>query len=463
MTHINMPHNNMTHHTMIFTAPIRLLMPRLSQALAVAALALLATTANAQDVLIRNARVHTASAQGTLEATDVRVQAGRIQAIGKGLDAPAGIPVFDAKGRALTPALFAGITSIGLEEVSAETTTVDASLAFGATEPAMAIQMRPEFDVTLAYNPRSMLVPVVRTEGLGFTVLGANSAPGGSLLAGQGGVVRLDGGFEAPLAGHHLLFANLGSANASLSGNSRAAALMLLEQATREAGGTLPYNAPNTLLTPTGREVLARYLAGGRMVFNVDRAADIRQVLAFAKRHGIQPIIVGGAEAWVLAKELATAKVPVFVDPLVNLPGNFDQIGARMDNAARLYRAGVAVGFSQSGDSSHMAGKIRQLAGNAVANGLPWEAALAALTRVPAEAFGVSDQLGTLAVGKTADLTLWSGDPLEVNAVAEQVWLGGRAMPMRSRQTELRDRYLRAQGLESRAAGVLPLAYPAAR
>src|SRR3546814_12218395 len=100
-----------------------------------------------------------------------------------------------------------------------------------------------------------------------------------------------------------------------------------------------------------------------------------------------------------------------------------------MENAARLHAAGVAVGFTQSGDASHNARKIRQLAGNAVANGLPWADGLAGLTRVPAQALGVGDRLGTIASGMVADLVLWSGDPLEVSSVARQVWLGeiGRA------------------------------------
>ena len=186
----------------------------------------------------------------------------------------------------------------------------------------------------------------------------------------------------------------------------------------------------------------------------VDRAADIVQLLRWSRKHGVRIAIAGGAEAWKVASALADAKVPVFVDPLQNLPGNFDTIGSTMENAARLHAAGVAVGFTQSGDASHNARKIRQLAGNAVANGLPWADGLAALTRVPAETLGVADQLGSIAVGRRADLVLWSGDPLEVSTVATQVWLDGEAQPMRSRQTELRDRYLRG-------AGDLPRAYPA--
>ena len=84
---------------------------------------------------------------------------------------------------------------------------------------------------------------------------------------------------------------------------------------------------------------------------------------------------------------------------------------------------------------------------------------MAGLTRIPAEAFGVGDRLGSIAVGKRADLVLWSGDPLEVSTVAMQVWFDGRAIPMRSRQTDLRDRYLRA--VTPPEAGGLPRAYPA--
>jgi len=111
----------------------------------------------------------------------------------------------------------------------------------------------------------------------------------------------------------------------------------------------------------------------------------------------------------------------------------------------------VQVSFAQRDDPSHNARKMRQLAGNAVANGLPWQDGLAGLTRVPAQVLGVGDRLGSIEPGKLADLVLWEGDPLDVGHYAEQVWLGGRAMPMRSRQTELRERYAPPAGSEPRA------------
>ncbi|MDR7133248.1 hypothetical protein J2X06_000432 [Lysobacter niastensis] len=428
-------------------------------ALAAATLSLVAMGAHAQEVLIRNATVHTATAQGSLQNADVLVSGGTIRAIGTGLAAPANAQVIDAQGRPLTPTLFGGITEIGLEEVSGEKETVDETLTLGANKE---MTVRPEFDVTLAYNPASVLVPVTRIEGIGWTLLGAGTGAGGSIVAGQGGVVRLDG--SADPVGPRELFLKLGSDASGLTGNSRAAQWMILDQLIDEARGRIAPDSHAALLTPAGRAALAKYLGGGgRVVVAVNRAADIRQLLRWSARHNVRIAIAGGAEAWQLAPQLAQAKVPVFVDPLANLPADFDRIGATMDNAARLHAAGVQVGFSQSGDASHNARKVRQLAGNAVAAGLPWADGLAGLTRVPAETFGVADRFGTIAPGKRADLVLWSGDPLEVSSVALQVWMDGRAIPMRSRQTELRDRYL--HGSTPSEGGALPPAYrvPAAR
>ena len=412
--------------------------------------------AQAQDLLIRNATVHTASARGTLRNTDVLVKQGRIAAIGSGLVA-GNAPVVDAQGQSLTPALFGGITDIGVEEVSGESSTVDATLALGAN--AADMQVRPEFDVTLAYNPESVLVPVARVEGIGWTLLAAGTRPGGSLIGGQGGMVRLDGSLDA--VGPRALFVTLGGAGANLSGSSRAAQWMLLDQLIDEARGRIPPDSRFALLTPAGRATLAKYLGGGgRVLARVQRAADIARLLRWAKQRGVRVALVGAAEGWKVAPQIAAAGVPVFVDVLANLPGDFDEIGASLENAARLHAAGVKVSFFQGGDASHNARKLRQLAGNAVANGLPWEAGLAGLTSVPAAALGAGGEIGAaIEVGQRADLVLWSGDPLDVTSVARQLWLDGRAIPMRSRQTELRDRYLRAAGTPQE--GQLPRAYPA--
>lgn len=400
------------------------------------------------DTLIRNATVHTMLAPEPLAQTDVLLRNGRIAAIAKNLSirqesAGADTRVIEAAGRHLTPGLFAGITQLGLVEVSAESDTADA--AFGSNS------MRPEFNITLAFNPASSLIGINRAEGLTWTLLVATSATSaggedanmGSLLAGQGASIDLAGKLQLPQPGPAVLFVNLGSAAAALTGNSRAAQYMLLDQALREAQSSQKQLADEArLLTLSGREVLARFITDGRWLIQVQRASDILHVLAWAKRHDLDIILHGGAEAWRVAAELASAKVPVILDPLENLPGNFDQLGARLDNAALLHEAGVQIAFSVSGMGSHNARKIRQLAGSAVAHGLPWHHALHALTNHPAQMLGYVRQPGTLAEGGPASMVLWHGDPLDVTGYAEQVWIDGESQQTPSRQQQLLQRYL---------------------
>lgn len=400
----------------------------------------LLSTSTAEVIVIRDAKVHTVSDRGTLSSADVLIRDGRIQSVGTNLAIPAGAEVVEGRGLVLTPGLFAGLSGLGLEEVTGEAATVDDALALHA--PAYEAQWRPEFDVTVAFNPRSVSIPVTRVEGITWTVLAPGSPAGGSILAGQGRAVTLSGDFDATLPSSEVLFVHLGSGTVSLSGGSRAGQFMLLEQAVRETRVPTQSLSGHGLLLPAGREAFARYLAGGRVVFFADRAADIRQAIRFARRHGMSPIIAGGAEAWVIAPELAMHQVPVLLDTLQNLPADFDQVGARLDNAALLQRAGVPIVFSQSGNPTQQARKVRQLAGNAVAHGLPFDAALSALTATPARVFGQSDR-GSIAPGQIADLVLWNGDPLELTTTAVQVWIAGARVPMSSRQTELRDRYSR--------------------
>ena len=402
--------------------------------------ATLPATAPAQDLLIRNATVHTVTERGTLERTDVLVRSGRIAAVGTGL-AASGATVVEADGRPLTPGLFGGITGLGVVEITLEQSTVDYAPPQVGKDHGSATESRPEFDVTLAFNPDSAVIGVNRADGVTSAMVAPDAQPGAAVVAGQGAVARLDGRADAFAASSRTLFADLG-VGAPAAGVGRAAQFMLLEQAVREAKPPASMRDGDfRLLTPAGREVLARYLNGGRIAFGVDRASDIRQVLSFAQRHGARPVIVGGAQAWQVAGLLAQAKVPVVLDPLVNLPGSFDQLGASLENAARLHHAGVRIAFTYFNDGTHNARKVRQAAGIAVANGLPWEAGLAAITANPAEIFGLGAGQGRIAPGQVADLVLWSGDPLEVTTVAEQVWIDGRPQSMRSRQTELRDRY----------------------
>lgn len=411
----------------------------MSRALLFAALITATSGAWADSVLIHNATVHTLTSVGKLEQTDILISNGVVTAIGRGLEAPAQVQVIEANGHPVTPGLFGGLTHLGLEEIGIEPTAEDATLKLGA--------MRPEFDVALAFNPDSVAIGVSRLGGVTFAAItptseaGRGDEPGSTIIAGQGTVIGLDG---STATHSRALYLEFGSDANELSGGSRAAQFMLLKQAFVEARTPKALLADDQrLLTPAGRQALLDFIGGiGVFVIDVDRAADIRQVLAFAQREKIRIAIAGGAEAWRVAAELAVAKVPVILDALEDLPGGFDSVGSTLENAARLNRAGVQVVFTQETPEPHNVRKIRQTAGVAVANGLPWDAALAGLTRAPAALFGIADRFGSIESGRRADLVVWSGDPLEVTSVAEQVFIDGQLQPNHSRQTELRDRYL---------------------
>jgi imidazolonepropionase-like amidohydrolase len=149
-------------------------------------------------------------------------------------------------------------------------------------------------------------------------------------------------------------------------------------------------------------------------------------------------VLSGALEGWTVAAEIAKAGVPVGVAPLADIP-SFDAPRARLDNAALLRAAGVQV-FIIQGDHAHYR-DLRQAAGNAVRTGMSWDDALAAITSVPAQAYGVSASYGSLRAGQVADVVVWSGDPLELSSRAEHVFIRGREVPLRSRQTELLEKY----------------------
>jgi imidazolonepropionase-like amidohydrolase len=203
-----------------------------------------------------------------------------------------------------------------------------------------------------------------------------------------------------------------------------------------ERGQSRPLAAPVPDL-----EALQPVLAGTLpLVLLADRQSDILAAVDLAAEYSLRLIIGGGAEAWRVADRLAAARVPVVLAPLTNIP-SYDALGARYDNAARLHQAGVRIAFITAADATHNARLVKQDAGNAVSYGLPWDAALRAVTLTPAEIYGLGATYGSLEPGKVANVVVWSGDPFEFATAVEHVFIRGRAIPLASRQTELLERY----------------------
>ncbi|MBK9647662.1 MAG: amidohydrolase family protein [Deltaproteobacteria bacterium] len=372
--------------------------------------------------VIAGAKVYTPT--GPQDDLDVLLRADRIERVGPGLNEP-GCARVEAKGLTLTPGFVEPWAQLGLIEVDLE----------GASRDDEG--RGPDLRAAEGYNPRSSVVPVTRVAGVTSVVI----APSGGGLAGQAAWVDLAGGTQAEAvqsasvamvwAPHEDLPVALYELRALLEearsyGKSRAA---------WEQNRTRPYTA-----APRDLDALQPVLRGELpLVVTVDRAADIESILRFAKEERLRIVILGGAEAWRLAEALAEAKVPVILDPLAYGPSSFTSRDARPDNAALLHAAGVDVMISSR--QLHNVRVLGQNAGNAVREGLPHDAAITALTATPARVFGLTD-LGVVAPGARANLVLWSGDPLELSTTVTGLWIGGEAIPLVSRQTLLRDRYL---------------------
>ncbi|HSG90102.1 MAG TPA: amidohydrolase family protein [Pseudomonadales bacterium] len=421
----------------------RRLFTRLAGLLAMAA-TLLSPAVLADRLAVVDARVHTLATAGVLEGATVLIENGRIMAVGVDLAVPEGYAVIDGAGRDLTPGLFVGYSTIGLAEVNgvdeSNDRRVDPEELRGEAETLGAA-----FSVARAVNAESVLYGVARAGGVLHAMTGP--LPGAQVFAGQASVIRLDGPRQTLVAPDAAMIAAVGVAGARISGGSRAAALVRLEQAfvdaqvyTNSAALVRGGQASNLSLSRIDLAALASFVASGRPLgVMADRASDILHVVAILRERGVQPVILGGVEAWKVADELAAADVPVLLDPLMNIPDNYDQLGARLDSAAILHRAGVRVGFMER--TGHEVREIRQYAGNAVAWGMPREAALAAITRVPAEIWRVDDRIGRIAPGMAADMVLWTGDPLELTTWADTVIIDGRVVPADSRQLLLQERY----------------------
>jgi len=392
-------------------------------------------------VAIVNADLHTMAAAGRIEGATLLVRDGRIVAIGADVDVPAGAEVIDAAGRPVTPGLISSATQLGLVEVSSSSDTVDRSGSGGRLGAA--------FDISRGLNFNSTLIPIARADGLTHGVV----VPSDSAVApfsGSGAVINTGTGADLLERGSIGLFAAISGETTSGSGQSRSAEWIVLRQALAAARDLPPAGEGATALSlqdyldRADLEALRPVLTGRvPLVLRVKRESDIRQAVTLGQDFGIRVILYEATEAWRVADLLAKHGVPVILDPTDNLPRRFDEIGARLDNAAILHRAGVPMGFFVGGiNTSHNVGiELRQSAGIAVANGLPWEAALTAMTSGAARIWGIEEHTGALEPGRNADLVIWSGDPLEVTSAPVAVLVDGRRVPLETRQTELRDRY----------------------
>ncbi|MFU7526991.1 amidohydrolase [Qipengyuania sp. ASV99] len=417
--------------------------------LAASAIVLGSAPVTAQDVVIFNAKLVLGDGSDPIDDGVVVVEDGKVvyagTSDGRSFETDQAV---DAQGGWVTPGLFAAVTTLGLSDVGAVSESNDQSPGSAPFSAAL--------DTAPIVNPNSQHILVHRAAGI--TRAATTTMPSGSIFAGQGAIIDLDGDSDPVTGERAFQMVALGESGARLSGGSRASAHVLFRAALREAQAlTGARGTPQTteisiddevLLGRFDAEALVPVVTGAQKLFvAVDRASDIRAVLALRDDFPrLNLVLVGAGEGWLVADAIAAAGVPVIADALDDLPESFEVLAATQSNIGRMTRAGVQVAISaNSGENPR---NVSQAAGNLVAlgripgaAGLSWGQAFAAISSVPAAISGFEGEAGILAAGSFGDVVIWNGDPLEVGSIPTRVYIGGVAQSLENHQSRLRDRY----------------------
>jgi imidazolonepropionase-like amidohydrolase len=391
----------------------------------------------AQTVAITNGEVHTVSGP-VISGGTVIIRDGVITAVGRDAPGPSGARVIDASGMIVTPGLLDSSTRLGVTEVGSYAGTSDGSSGND--------RMTAAFNVAEGINPNSTLIPVARVEGITRAVV----APGGgaSLIAGTSALINLGGGRlstmleKSPVA----MYVALGERGAGYEGGARPLALLRLREVFQDAEDYAQHrdafaagNRRDYALSRLDLEALLPVVRGEiPMVVSVDRASDILTALRLGRELGVDLVLSGVGEGWMVAEDIAAAGVPVMTNAISNIP-SFEALGATFENVARMHQDGVKV-ILASFDGYNVR-NLKQEAGMAVSYGMPHEAALRSVTLSPAEVWGVADRVGSLEPGKVGDVVVWSGDPFEPLTQVKHVFIDGEEISYQTRQKALLEKY----------------------
>ncbi len=414
-------------------------------------------------VFIRNVQIH-AVVGGELSVGSVLVEEGIITALGPEIEAPEGIPVFDGKGGQLFPGFIDGHTTLGLVEIP----TVK-----GSVDTRETGRINPDVKTELAVNPGSHLIPVARRGGVTTVMV----VPGGQFVTGTAAVMNLDGWtWEEMLvksgAGVRVIFPKMATIPSqgphqeglfpknNLRGgkeetkvapakkkkekeklrrlNELFDAAKNYRQAKKAAKKDSKIQPP-----PEDRrlEALLPVLNGQMpLIITAQDVPTIKAAIAWTEERQLTMVLDGARDSWRMAPELAEKKIPVLLPSVLSVPVREDEpYDTSYTMAKKLHEAGVLFCFTTGSASS-----VRNLfhhAAMSVAFGLPYKAALEALTINAAKIFGVADRLGSIEVGKDANLILTDGDPLEVRSHVTALWIQGRRAELETKQERLYRKY----------------------
>ena len=405
-------------------------------------------------IAIRNARIVTVSGPD-IENGTVVIRDGKIEAVGATVNVPAGAQTIEGRGLSVYPGMIDAGTNMGLVEVPQG--------ANGTVDLSEVGDFNPNAKAIIAVNPHSAHIAVTRVEGVTNTV----TMPTGGLISGQAALINLLGTAPKemaviPQAALVINYPRIGGGggggfggppqqptNLSETLEANARQLDQVRKMLRDAeayGRTQDAYAKDRSLprpdTNIVLESMVPYVRGERpVIFRAEREAEIRGAIRFAEEMKLKPIIVGGNDAWKVAHLLKGKNVPVILTGVFTLPiREDDPYDSLYENAAKLKQAGVLFAIS-TGDSGPEVRNLPQYAGMAAAFGLSKADALKAVTLYPAQIMNVADRLGSIEVGKMANVVVTDGDLLEIRTRIRYLFIDGRPVVLSSRHTELNDAF----------------------
>jgi imidazolonepropionase-like amidohydrolase len=416
-----------------------------------------AQTSTVADIAITHAKISTLAGPPIEDGTVV-IHEGKIAAVGAGVPIPPGAQVIDAKGLQVYPGLFDPVTQMGLSEIGAVNATVD------TTETG---SFNPDVTAATAILPSSAHIPVARASGI--TEVIAAPASGGfdsrgatNLVGGQASAIHLAGWTaEEMLINKRAAmvvdwpaietrsfdFATFTMKEKSFTDAKKEYDKQVneladyIEQA-RHYAQALQNPSGASFLRDVKLEAMAPVVRGEMplLVF-ADQARQIREAVEFCDKQKLKIVLAGGTEAWKEKDLLRSKSVPVILRPtLAEPPEEDDAYDRLLTQPEELRAAGIKIAFGSFDNS--FARRLGQNAANAVAHGLPYDEGLKAVTLYPAQMFGLDAQLGTVEMGKTANLIVTNGDPLDVTTDVRYLIIKGQLTSTDNKQKALYEKYL---------------------
>jgi len=390
---------------------------------------------------------------GTIDNGVLVLADGKISAVGEAgkVKIPDGAQIVDAKGMTVYPGLIDPETNFGLTEISADQMSNDLV--------ERSDEIMPHMHVYDAFHSETELIPVARLNGITNAVV----APANDdSIAGQDIFIQLYGrDRDEMILGRDVALAmnygadqrrrgGRGAGNSSFP-STRMGLITQLRQSLLDAQD---YVAKRDADVKKGEkpkrdlkmDALIPYLKGERpVVIGVYKGYDVEVIMGLAQEFHLKVILNHVTAAQDVLDKIAAYHVPVIVGSIYDTPQAGERYDAVYTLPAELAKRGVKIAVSSADAdgpvSSHSSRNLPYAAGFAVAYGLPYDEALKAITLNVADMFGFSDKLGSLDVGKTANVVIANGDPLDVRTDVKQVYIQGVPVPMVTRQTRLRDEY----------------------